>query len=361
MGIKMASRNLKSLHTLVFLVIFLVVVGIPLRASAACPPSGLMYGTDTMTASVPSATTYTFWLQMNPPSTTNNSVILQVDGTTCFAAGGSSSLPVNTWSWVDYQNGSSAQVMRLSLSAGNHSLELFGTQQNVEIGGLLLLADPNCVPVGSGSNCTTAQPAAVTQTSSTTTTGSGSTAANSNKNAAGGNPLSIQNVISSGIPLNANGPPVNITQPVVIMPTYVKGQTIKKVEYFLNSKKVYTATKPPFSYNLNPNRLLSGKYVLTSKTIYTSGLSITAHETIVIKHPPLKNASILLINYFWELLLAAVLIAAVVASLKNSTLLLVMIKKMVNKIRGIGGNGTGNDSGPQELPPTIIHPTNPVQ
>jgi hypothetical protein len=128
-------------------------------ANAACSPPATTYGTDTLTATAPTATTYNLWVRMQVPSTNASSLMLQVDGGTCYNVGGGSAITPSTWTWVNYQNGSAAQVMQASLTAGNHSLELIGISPGVEVDSVLLLANASCIPTGTGSNCTTGQPA----------------------------------------------------------------------------------------------------------------------------------------------------------------------------------------------------------
>jgi chitodextrinase len=136
-------------------------------ASAACTPTGTTYGTDTMTVSAPTASTYNVWVRMQAPATTSNSIMLQVDGGTCYNVGGLATMPLNTWTWVNYQNGSTSSTMQSALTAGSHSLELIGTKQGVQIDNVLLLTDAGCIPTGLGTNCTTNQPAPTAPTNVT--------------------------------------------------------------------------------------------------------------------------------------------------------------------------------------------------
>jgi fibronectin type 3 domain-containing protein len=126
----------------------------PPPAEAACQPTGTTYGTDTMSLSVPSAATYRLWVRLQAPVITSNSMMVEVDGGTCYNVGDSSSMPLNSWNWVDYQNGSSSQVMQATFAAGKHSLKLIGTTPGVSVDKVLLLADTTCVPTGLGTNCT---------------------------------------------------------------------------------------------------------------------------------------------------------------------------------------------------------------
>jgi fibronectin type 3 domain-containing protein len=144
-----------SVVSLLTIASFLLIKATPL-AEAACSPPATTYGTDTMTVSVPAAATYNVWVRMQAPAATSNSIMLQVDGGTCYNVGGNASMPLNTWTWVNYQNASSTQTMQSSLTAGSHSLELIGTQAGVSVDNILLLNDATCVPTGTGTNCTPA-------------------------------------------------------------------------------------------------------------------------------------------------------------------------------------------------------------
>jgi hypothetical protein len=93
---------------------------------------------------------------MQAPTATSNTMTLQVDGGGCYKVGGSTTMPVGSWTWVNYQNGSASQVMQLPLTAGNHSFVVTGTTPGVSLDNLLLLSDSTCVPTGFGTNCTTA-------------------------------------------------------------------------------------------------------------------------------------------------------------------------------------------------------------
>src|ERR1700743_816436 len=69
-------------------------------SSCAAPPAD--YGTDTMNITAPSSGSYVLWVRMQVPDTTNNAINAEVDGSTCFNVGGSSSITPNTWTWVNY-------------------------------------------------------------------------------------------------------------------------------------------------------------------------------------------------------------------------------------------------------------------
>jgi fibronectin type 3 domain-containing protein len=154
---RMLTSKAGALSVVSFIAIagFLLITATSHVNAAACTPPATTYGTDTMTVNVTSATVYNVWVRMQAPAATSDSIMLQVDGSTCYSVGGNASMPLNAWTWVNYQNGSTTSTMQTpSLTAGSHSLELIGTEPGVEIDNVLLLSDASCVPTGTGTNCT---------------------------------------------------------------------------------------------------------------------------------------------------------------------------------------------------------------
>ena len=274
------------------------------RVEAACSAPATTYGSDTVNLSVPSAGTYTLWVRMQAPSTSSNQFMLQVNGGSCFNVGGNAAMPLNTWTWVNYQNGSSSQVMQASLVAGNNSLVLIGTQPKVVVDTVLALASSSCVPTGLGTNCTTSQTGPSTSGGSTTPTAGGSAAVQAIANAH----LPAVALSSNGTALTPNGTTVQLSKPVVVSPAYVPGKTIKEARYYLNNRLVYTAKTSPYTYKLDTNQLLNGQYTLTATTVYTTGETASMSEKITISHPWYKNVAIATLNYWWLVLLTVALI-----------------------------------------------------
>lgn len=123
-------------------------------ATDSCTPPSTTYGTDTMTVSVPASGTYTIWTRLMAPSSAANSILLNIDNTSCYNVGGGSSIPANTWTWVNYNDGSASNAIKLSLSQGNHTFTLTGTETGVSIDRIEVLSDATCTPSGVGDNCT---------------------------------------------------------------------------------------------------------------------------------------------------------------------------------------------------------------
>jgi hypothetical protein len=129
--------------------------------AAACTPPGTDYGTVTYTASISAAGTYRIWVRMSAPSTSVNTVMLDIDSTTCYTIGGSD-VPTyangastyftnNTTNWINHTSGS--VVMSQSLSSGSHTIKLIGTGDGVVVDRVLFTTDDSCTPTGAGDNC----------------------------------------------------------------------------------------------------------------------------------------------------------------------------------------------------------------
>lgn len=129
--------------------------------AAACTAPGTDYGTVTNTVSVPTTTTYRIWLRMAAPSASVNTVMLEIDGNTCYTVGGSD-VPVyasggstyftnDRTNWINHTSGST--VINQSLSSGSHTFKLIGLSDGVVVDRLILTADDTCTPTGTGDNC----------------------------------------------------------------------------------------------------------------------------------------------------------------------------------------------------------------
>ena len=115
-------------------------------------------GTDTQTLTIPQTGTYYVWSRLLVPDTTNNSYYLQVDGGCAIDVGDSSSIPANTWTWVNYQDGSASSVTSMSLTAGTHQVVMTGKEPGVGVDRVLFLGSSSCVPTATGDNCVTPPP-----------------------------------------------------------------------------------------------------------------------------------------------------------------------------------------------------------
>jgi hypothetical protein len=156
---KSYSTKNKKLFLSVFFVAILGVVGISLISNGHINAAGCTYtpnpsaGSVSKTLNVPSTGTYRIWSRIQVPDSTSNSYYLQVDGGCAINVGDSTAIPANTWTWVNYQDGSSATLSSIDLTAGNHDFLLSVRENNVMIDRIILATDTACVPSGLGDNC----------------------------------------------------------------------------------------------------------------------------------------------------------------------------------------------------------------
>ncbi|HSX01253.1 MAG TPA: hypothetical protein VLF67_03330, partial [Candidatus Saccharimonas sp.] len=123
-------------------------------AQAACTALPTNNGTASFSVTIPSTATYRFWAHMYSPSSGNNAMYLQVDSTYCsITVGNNNSMPVGTFTWVDYQNGTTSNKINMSLTTGPHSVTLAGLDPGVGVDKVMFASDTACVPTGDGSNC----------------------------------------------------------------------------------------------------------------------------------------------------------------------------------------------------------------
>jgi hypothetical protein len=101
------------------------------------------------------------------PNTTANSFYIQI-GNCARLMGGSTSIPANTWTWIDYQNGSTTNKVNYDLTAGTHVVTIIGNQPGVGVDKILMTKNLSCVPTGtSGDNCPAEIPTTNTPTPTT--------------------------------------------------------------------------------------------------------------------------------------------------------------------------------------------------
>jgi hypothetical protein len=147
----MYRRRTLSISLGVLFALAVLLCGQP-KALAACATLPSDKGSVTTTASVPSTQTYYIWSRNKAPATASNGYYLQIDAN-CGIDVGDATIPVNTWTWVNYQNGSAANRMTVSLTAGTHSFKFYGLDASTIVDRVLLTADAGCTPSGVGDNC----------------------------------------------------------------------------------------------------------------------------------------------------------------------------------------------------------------
>lgn len=158
------ARSFSSQHFIAAVMVALasvVAIGGKDVSAAACTPPGTDYGTVTYNATVSSATTYRIWVRMSAPSASVNTVLLEVDGNTCYTVGGST-VPTyaggattyfsnNTSNWINRTSGGA--TISQSLTSGSHAIKLIGTGTGVVVDRVIITADDSCTPIGVGDNC----------------------------------------------------------------------------------------------------------------------------------------------------------------------------------------------------------------
>ena len=81
-------------------------------------------------------------------------MLMDIDnGTSCYNVGANTSIPINAWEWINYNDGSTANVIKATLSQGSHTFKLTGTAAGVSVDRIVALSDASCVPTGTGDNC----------------------------------------------------------------------------------------------------------------------------------------------------------------------------------------------------------------
>jgi len=222
----------------------------PRQASAACGGTPT-YGSATLKLTVPVTGTYTLWTHMNVPNTTNNSYTLEVDGNTCYTVG-DGGLSANTWTWVNYKNGSTSSKITQNLTAGTHTLKAIGREANVKFDRILAVQDQNCKPTGTGENC---------MVSADTT--------------------------KPALNITAPGNATTVKGTVSVKATATDTSGVSRVEFYVQNVLKQTDTTSPYEYKWDTKTVKDGTYVLTVKAYDAAGnvtndtRSVTVKNTIV--------------------------------------------------------------------------------
>jgi hypothetical protein len=151
------SSSMKQFVYIVSSIIIMLLFPIISTVSAqtpttTCPTLPTNTGMVTASITIPSTLTYTIWSRMKATDTTNNSYYLQIDNS-CGIKVGDSTLLTNNWTWINYQNGNTSSLIKVSLTSGTHVIKLIGSEPGVGIDRLLFLSDTTCIPTGTGDSC----------------------------------------------------------------------------------------------------------------------------------------------------------------------------------------------------------------
>ena len=216
--------------------------------AAACSVPSPSYGSVSSTISVPANATYRIWTRMMAPDTTNNKYALEIDGNTCYTVGGTNLSP-NTWTWVDYQNGSTSNKIQQELTAGNHTVKFIGIAPNVKLDKLIIASDLTCVISDGNTSCT--PPADTTPpTLSLTAPSNGAT-------------LSGQTKLTANAGDNTG---------------------VAKVDFYANSTLLGSDTSSPYEQVWDTSLVPNANYTLSVKAYDQAGNFATAQVGVVVKN-----------------------------------------------------------------------------
>ncbi|HSX28349.1 MAG TPA: Ig-like domain-containing protein [Candidatus Saccharimonadales bacterium] len=219
----------------------------PKAVAAGCAMPSTDYGSATTTVTVGSTGTYNIWSLLNTANSANNSYLLDIDGASCTPVGGTS-LTANTWTWVDYQNGSTTNKATVTLSAGQHTLKLIGNAANVKVGRILFLSD-TCTPTGLGDNCL----ATADQTPPT---------------------------VSLTSPTNN----ATVTNSTPITVTAADAVGVTKVELSIDGVLQTTLTASPYTYAWDTTSLANGAHSISAKAYDAAGNSSTDTVQVTVQN-----------------------------------------------------------------------------
>jgi len=216
---------------------------------ATCSTLPTDRGTVTATVNVPTSGTYQVWSRIKTPSSVDNTFLMQVDGTYCNVNVGGSSIPANTWTWVNYKNGSTSQKVTMNLTAGSHTMTLAGNADNVMVDRIILTQSTTCTPTGTGDNCTDSTPPSVSITSP------------------------------------SDGSSISSTTTVAASAT--DNIAVTKVEFAVDGSVKATDSSSPYRYSFDPSTVSAGSHTLTATAYDASGNSTKSSAVaITVNAPP---------------------------------------------------------------------------
>lgn len=205
-------------------------------AAAGCTVPTTNYGVATGTLTVPTTGTYYIWSRIMPADTTNNSYMLEVDGTNCYTVGGSSSITANSWTWVNYQNGSSSSRISQSLSAGSHSIKLIGSTPSLKIDRVMAVTDSSCTPTSTGDNCAV-----------------------------------IADTAAPSVTINSPSLGATVSGTTTVTATVTDDTGVSKVEFYVDNTLQATNTTTPYSFSWDTSKLTDGSHSISVKAYDPTG------------------------------------------------------------------------------------------
>jgi len=240
------------------LLLLATLIGYGALAQAACPTPDPNQGTDTLSVTAPSAGTYYVWAQMEA-STGGNSFYMQVGSGSCaIQVGGSSSIPTDSFTWVNYQNGNTGSLIPVTLSTAKTQIVLTGNGAGVGVGRLFF------APLAPSTGCSPISDASIAACSGTNTSPT----------------------VSMSAP--ANGSTVSgTTQTVSASATGNGGATIKSVQFQLNGQNLGGAVTTPssgstYQTSWDTTKVANGSgYNLTAIATDSNNAQATSGQTTV--------------------------------------------------------------------------------
>jgi hypothetical protein len=242
-------KNLKLTLILVYVFSSLAVVFLlqnPSQASAAsCSTSGVV-GTVNSSVSIPASGEYVLWVRMLHQSQAQNTLLVEVEGNTCFSVG-STSLPLNQWTWVDYQSSTPSNVMKYTFnSSGTKNIKFMFKNYTTQLDKMILLgSSEQCntngnQPSGDGGNCDSAPATSPS------------------------NPSTI--------------PTPNV--PISTIPEGIPPEEIEKIEYFIDGQLVQQTQG---AEELDASEIADGNYELTTRVTKKDGSIEETKQSVTIK------------------------------------------------------------------------------
>lgn len=111
-------------------------------------------GSFTLPVTVAEAGSYTVWVRMMSSGSSSNAFYLKGPRDCYVVMGDADSIQPNVWQWVNYKDGQPSRVVKTQLVSGLNYIQIAAKEPRVKIDKVLLLST-ECIPVGTGANCST--------------------------------------------------------------------------------------------------------------------------------------------------------------------------------------------------------------
>lgn len=97
---------------------------------------------------------YTLNVRMMAVDHNSDSFYVTIDNTCPAIMGNVSSIPLNSWVYVNYINGDKSELATYNLSKGEHMIKITANEPGVKLDKIVFTnASSNCVPSGKDNNC----------------------------------------------------------------------------------------------------------------------------------------------------------------------------------------------------------------